>query len=129
MVRMDFFVITPYRLDPLFGEKKKIIQNVSKLYSMTAYFASEQLSTDDLYIENTLNLFKKIKFFIADLSYERPSCYFEVGFAQALNKPVYLLAQQATIIHQLLNSEKIRFYKDLKEYETLIHIILRSKSV
>ena len=96
---------------------------------MTAHFASEHLSNGKLHARNTTELFKKVNFFIADISYERPSCYFEVGFAQALNKPVYLLALHETIIHQLINGEKVRFYKDIKEYETLINVILRAENV
>ena len=111
---MEFFVISPYLPDPLFEEKMKIIKNISKLYSMTAHVASEYMSNGNLHAGNTANIFKNVNFFIADMSYERPSCYFEVGFAQALNKPIYLLAQHKTIIHQLLNREKVKFYEDLK---------------
>jgi hypothetical protein len=38
-------------------------------------------------------------FIVADLTDERPSCYFEVGFAEALGKPVVYIASQQSVSH------------------------------
>ena len=43
---------------------------------------------------------KEIKasiFVVADLTDERPSCYFEVGYAEALNKPVIYMASKQSV--------------------------------
>ncbi len=57
--------------------------------------------------EHTLDeLVKRIKeeieksaFVIADLTEERPSCYFEAGYAEALKKPVIFIASKESVIN------------------------------
>lgn len=39
------------------------------------------------------------QFVIADLTDERPSCYFEAGYAEALGKPVIYVASKQSILH------------------------------
>jgi hypothetical protein len=121
---MDFFVIAPYNLDPLYEKKKEIVIKLAKSKDLCAYYASDFLSDGNLNIEKSIDLYKSIDFFIADLSYERPSCYFEVGFVQAMNKPVFLIALETTVIHQLLNKNTVRLYKDLSSYSNLLALII-----
>lgn len=61
---------------------------------------------------------------IADLSYERPSCYFEVGFAQALGKKVHMFALQGTPVHQVSDRGKVKFYGSLEELERMLEGLL-----
>lgn len=42
---------------------------------------------------------EKAEVIIADLSYERPNCYFELGYAKALGKDMIIIARQGTKIH------------------------------
>jgi len=41
---------------------------------------------------------KKSQFIVADLTDERPSCYFECGYAEASNKPVIYIASKESVI-------------------------------
>lgn len=41
---------------------------------------------------------RKAKFIVADLTDERPSCYFEAGFAEALGKNVIYIASKQSIV-------------------------------
>ena len=54
-------------------------------------------------IEDLVNRIKeeiqKAKFIVADLTDERPSCYFEAGYAEALRRPVIYLASKESVIH------------------------------
>ena len=45
------------------------------------------------------NEIARAQFIVADLTDERPSCYFEVGYAEALDKPVVYLASKESVIH------------------------------
>jgi hypothetical protein len=42
---------------------------------------------------------RKANFIVADLTDERPSCYFEVGYADALNVPVIHIASKQSVVH------------------------------
>lgn len=41
----------------------------------------------------------KAKFLVADLTDERPACYFEAGYAEALKKPVIYLASKESVMN------------------------------
>ena len=38
-------------------------------------------------------------FVVADLTDERPSCYFEAGYAEALGRPVIYVASKQSVVH------------------------------
>lgn len=42
---------------------------------------------------------EKAEIIVADLSYERPNCYYELGYAKALGKEMIIIAKQGTKIH------------------------------
>jgi hypothetical protein len=65
---------------------------------------------------------RRAAFIVADLTDERPSCYFEAGYAEALNKPVIYMAskesvmapQQDTKIHFDIH-QNVRFFTNNDE--------------
>ncbi|MDX6623517.1 MAG: hypothetical protein QOE75_1449 [Solirubrobacterales bacterium] len=65
---------------------------------------------------------RRAGFIVADLTDERPSCYFEAGYAEALDKPVIYLAskesvmnpQQETKIHFDIH-QNVRFFSNHDE--------------
>jgi hypothetical protein len=68
-------------------------------------------------------------FVIADLTKERPNCYYELGFAHALGKPAILLARAGTVLHFDVRDYPCIFYeseehlqKELKE--TILQAVL-----
>lgn len=42
---------------------------------------------------------ERAQFVIADLTDERPSCYFEAGYAEALRKPVIYIASKESVVN------------------------------
>ena len=69
-------------------------------------------------LSNALRTFEKVKLVFADLSFERPSCYYELGLIQALGIPSILLAECGTTLHQ--HSGIVHMYKNVAEYERLL---------
>lgn len=127
--KMEIFIITPYKFDPLFEKKRQIVESASKQFGINVHYGPYPPYDEKTDKEKIVNLYKDIDYFIADLSYERPSCYFEVGFAQGLNKSIHLIAMDGTEIHQVLDRDKVYFYNNLHEYEDLINSILRDRGV
>lgn len=70
-----------------------------------------------------LNCIKKAKLIIADLSFSRPNCYFEIGYALALNKKVILIADRKSEIHFDIEHHNIFKYKSLDELSTYLRDI------
>lgn len=72
----------------------------------------------DFDLVEAIRKLKEAKLVIADLSFERPSCYYELGMAQALGLPTLLLAQEGTRLYQ--HSGAVTFYKDLEEFQQIV---------
>jgi len=125
----NIFLIAPYNIDGQYIAKKKIINKLCNDLKIELLIAEDSITGTSLNALETLELIKQCEFAIADLSYERPSCYYEVGFMQALNKKVYLISESNTIIHQLLNKNNIKFYSNLIDYHYLIEEILRKEKI
>lgn len=123
---MIFYLIMPVGSDKLFTEKRAIIEAAAKRAEITPYFPRYQASDGDFVFNTTIQVLGDCEFVIADLSLERPSCYFELGLAQALAKPTILIAEEGTPIHQTNGRSTIRFYKNIDEYQRLLCRILTS---
>jgi nucleoside 2-deoxyribosyltransferase len=55
---------------------------------------------------------------LADLSQERPNCYYEAGYAHALGKTVILTAREGTPIHFDLSTHRFIFWKNENHLRT-----------
>ena len=123
---MYFYVIMPVGADKRFTEKKRIIQKVAQEKNLVPYFPFDRNGNISFDITSTLSSLKDAEFVLADLSRERPSCYFELGLAQAVGKDVYLVAEQGTDIHQAHGRNSTRFYGGLQNYEQVISATLEN---
>ncbi|NIV93081.1 hypothetical protein GWN42_09835, partial [candidate division KSB1 bacterium] len=100
---MYVYVIMPVGSDPKYSNKRDIIKKVAKEVNIDVYIPSGVNNPLDM--DFTIEKLKNAKSVIADLSFERPSCYYELGIAQAFGKRVFLLAEEGTRIHQSKNRE------------------------
>jgi hypothetical protein len=85
-----FYVICPVGADPDFRPKADIVRDLCEAYSLQAFFPLERRS--ELSIDQACSDMKRAAFVLADLSLERPSCYFELGIAETLGVRVFLIA-------------------------------------
>ena len=60
------------------------------------------------------------RFVIADLTEEKPNCYYEVGYAHAIGKPVIILAKEGTPRHFDLAAHKWTYWDDYKDLKPKI---------
>lgn len=68
---------------------------------------------DDFRItEKILECIRKTNILICDLTEERPSVYYELGYARGMGKRVILTAKEGTELHFDIKDENVIFYKD-----------------
>jgi nucleoside 2-deoxyribosyltransferase len=115
----------PVGADQQFASKRSILEQVAEKEGLTPYFPFDRTSNMTFDKERTLSVIRDSDFVLADLSMERPSCYFELGLAQALGKDVYLIAEQDTDIHQAHGRGLTRFYQGLSGYEQVVSSVLK----
>jgi hypothetical protein len=111
------YVIAPVGSDPEYPIKRDIIERLSVEFALQFFFPLDHYQTFS--IASARSDLRSAKLIIADLSLERPSCYFELGIAQGLDIPVQQIARADTPIHQTANRRDVRYYADLSEYEML----------
>lgn len=122
---MYFYVIMPVGADQQFADKRSILQRVADKEGLNPYFPFDRTNNMAFDKERTLSVIRDSDFVLADLSLERPSCYFELGLAQALSKDVYLIAEQDTNIHQAHGRALTRFYEGFSGYEQVVSKVLK----
>ncbi len=69
----------------------------------------KEIPLDDL-VRRIKSEITKAQFIVADLTDERPSCYFEAGYAEALRKPIIYVASKQSVI---LPGEKTKIHFDV----------------
>jgi len=116
--------ISPAESDPDATQKLSIVHHEAERCGFSLVqpqFSSEFGSTQ-------LNAFKEIlitsEFVLADLSYERPSVYYEIGVAEALDIRCILIGLDRTPIHQTANSHYICYYENIEAYSALVASII-----
>jgi hypothetical protein len=62
---------------------------------------------------------------VADLTEERPNCYYEAGYAHALNKPVILTARTGSTVHFDLAGKEILFWDNAPDLKAKLERELR----
>lgn len=121
---MFFHVIMPVGSNPNKDEYQKLICNVAGEYGVNPHFPRYATEDPVFNLQSTLQDLRRSEFVLADLSLERPSCYYELGLAEAIGKPVYLVAIEGTDIHQTASRRLVNYYKDNVELSTLLRDIL-----
>lgn len=78
---------------------------------------ADEISNTRTITETILSAINRARFIIADLTEERPNCYYEVGYGHAIGKPVMILAKTGTARHFDLAAHNWTYwdtYEDLK---------------
>jgi len=125
----DLFLVAPYQIDPLYSAKKSIITQLCKVHRFKLRIAENKKTGKSLSAENTITFLNGCNLAICDLSYERPSCYYEIGYLQALDKKVYLICNTNTFLHQVLFRNSVRRYSDLDTYKAIIKEIFEEEAL
>ena len=101
----------PVASDPTYRSKRSIVEGVAAAFGLATLFPLDAGSEFNLDV--TLTELRDSDIVMADLSNERPSCYYELGLADALHKPVFVFATVGTSIHQLADRNSVVYYDGL----------------
>ena len=112
------YFIMPVGSDPQYKRKRELLRRVSEDTGRNFFFPLERQNSFSF--DATRTHLTNASLVIADLSLERPSCYFELGMALALGTPVCMIAATGTVLHQTATSEPVLFYSDLDEYSAIV---------
>jgi nucleoside 2-deoxyribosyltransferase len=106
--RVRVFVVMPIQGDEFgsqteqqikreYDERFQVIEGVLQEFGCVAIRIDKQQHLGDL-VSRIKQEIHRSRFVIADLTDERPSCYFEVGYAEALGRPVLHVASRESIM-------------------------------
>ncbi len=110
-------------MDPNIPELEDVYQTIKEVcatYGIKAYRADE-IEHQDRITDLILSEIKSCEFLIADLSFERPNVYYEIGYAHALNKKPILYRKKGTKLHFDLSVHNIPEYKNITELRRLLN--------
>jgi hypothetical protein len=133
------FVVMPIQGEP-YGDQEE--QRIFKEYDERFDAIEEVLGDLDCYairidkeapieglVERIKDEIRKANFIVADLTDERPSCYFEVGYAEALSVPVIHVASKQSVVSPGTDTKihfdihrNINFFTNHKELKEKIRI-------
>jgi hypothetical protein len=120
--------IGPVRNDSRSGEKRKVVSEECALQDWAAEFPDYDPQIADFSLDDMLDAFRAAALILADLSFERPSCYFELGCAETLRRPVALVAERGTAIHQTAHRSEVAFFGDIDEFRHAVRSFISRKT-
>ena len=110
---------------PELEDVREGIRSVFKEFGISAITADE-IEHEEAITDRILDEIERSEFLIADLTYERPNVYYEIGHAHARNKRVMLFCREGTNVHFDVAHRNCPVYKNTEELKRLLRKRLES---
>jgi hypothetical protein len=126
------FFICPFDDNEVNHNYEFVIKPAIRQFQFDIQKADEISHTREI-TEVILSAISRSRFIVADLTDARPNCYYEVGYAHSLGKPVIILAKEGTERHFDISGYKWNHwsnYEDLKpKFEKELLAVLRDLGI
>ncbi|MGE0626815.1 MAG: hypothetical protein AB7O43_03260 [Hyphomicrobiaceae bacterium] len=76
-------------------------------------FRSDEIEHNEKITDMVVSGISRSDFIIADMTYERPNVYYELGYAHGLGKKVIMIAREGTTLHFDIKDYNAIFYRNL----------------
>lgn len=116
------YFISPVASDPEYRDKRAVLAEIALECGVEFFFPLDRNSSFS--VEVTVQDLRRSWLAIADLSLERPSCYFEVGLAQGIGVPLAFLAAENSVLHQAGDIAELLRYSSLQTYRKCVRELL-----
>jgi hypothetical protein len=127
MATRPVHIIMPVWSDPRFKEKQVAIARGANAAGFPVRFPEYPAANPEFDANVYERQLRSSSAVLADLTGERPSCYFEIGFAEGMGRIIHIIAEVGTDIHQSAYRHRARYYSSLAELELLVFEILASE--
>jgi hypothetical protein len=115
------FVIMPVGSDPAHAERRARIDAAIRSLGLTPYHPLDHRShTADIPPIEIRREVSSCLVALADLSLERPSCYYELGVVHGVDLPVAVVAEVGTMIHQTADRWSVSYYDSFADLESQV---------
>lgn len=111
----------PIGSDPQAPAKVAVIRDVARSMDLEVHIPTYDLAAPQFDLHTTLQDLRGALLVLADLSSARPSCYYELGLAEAVGTPVQVIAKAGTDIHQSSKRAQTLYYDDLDDFKRIVH--------
>lgn len=120
------YVIMPVGSDPAHPLRRARIDAAIKSLGMTPYHPLDHRAHHEDATPGEIRAeFSRCVVTLADLSLERPSCYYELGVAHGTAVPVKVIAEVGTMIHQTADRWSVSYYDSFDDLEEQVKHALK----
>ncbi len=127
-MKKQVFIVMPSDEFEASGAKRQIIDACALEFGWSLQVPRYDKKAPAFDLESTMKTLRDVDLILVDLTEERPSCYFELGLAEASGSEISVVALKNTPIHQTSFRETVRFFEGLDDFAATVSEILAKPS-